>query len=297
MTQPPVPPDRATAGPDGSSPSGPAPSGADPARPVSDTDRVGRPRSPSAGDHLSAGSDGGVPAAAREIFDGERLQLAVRYADLLATEGLVRGLIGPREVPRIWDRHLLNCAVLGELIPPRSSVLDVGSGAGLPGLVLALARPDLAVTLLEPLARRAAFLVESVEILGLTDSVQVVRGRAEEVRRDHPGGAAAIVTARAVAPLDRLAGWCLPLTEPGGRLLAMKGSSAAAEIAEHRAAVTRLGGSEPVLLQCGARWLVPPTTVVEISRTGPASGVGRSGSARGRSRRAAVSTDHRRARP
>jgi 16S rRNA (guanine527-N7)-methyltransferase len=125
----------------------------------------------------------------------------------------------------------------------------------------------------------------------------VVRGRAEEVRRDHPGGAAAIVTARAVAPLDRLAGWCLPLTEPGGRLLAMKGSSAGAEIAEHRAAVTRLGGSEPALLECGARWLVPPTTVVEIRRTGPASGVGRSGAARGRSRRDAAFTDHRRARP
>lgn len=272
------------------------------AGPASDTDvvggdAVGAGSAPSTAHHPPAGSVGDIPAAAREIFDGERLQLAVRYADLLATEGLLRGLIGPREVPRIWDRHLLNCAVLGELIPAGSSVLDVGSGAGLPGLVLALARPDLTVTLLEPLARRAGFLVEAVEILGLTGSVQVVRGRAEEVRRDHPGGAAAIVTARAVAPLDRLAGWCLPLTEPGGRLLAMKGSSAAAEIAEHRAAVSRLGGSEPVLLRCGARWLVPPTTVVEIRRTGPASGGGRSGSTRSRSRRAPASADHRRARP
>ena len=190
--------------------------------------------------------------------------LAIAYADLLATDGVVRGLIGPREAPRIWDRHLLNCAAVAELIPSGASVVDVGSGAGLPGIVLAVARPDLSVALVEPLARRIAFLAEVVPALGLDRTVTVVRARAEEL-----GGSltpADVVTARAVAPLDRLAGWCLPLAALGGRLLALKGASAADEVAEHRDAVGRLGGATPVVRRCGVGVIDPPTTVVEIVR-------------------------------
>lgn len=203
--------------------------------------------------------------AAGRLF-GARLDLAAAYAELLATDGVVRGLIGPREAPRIWDRHLLNCAVVGELIPTDATVIDVGSGAGLPGLVLAIARPDLQVTLLEPLARRTAFLTEAVDALGLEDSVQVLRGRAEEVAAGPDPVRGDVVTARAVAPLDRLAAWCLPLAAPGGRLLALKGASAADEIVEHAPAVHRLGGAEPVLHRCGEGIVEPPTVVVEIVR-------------------------------
>ncbi|GAA0810553.1 ribosomal RNA small subunit methyltransferase G [Spirilliplanes yamanashiensis] len=194
---------------------------------------------------------------------GDRLPEAIAYADLLATEGVIRGLIGPREAPRLWERHLLNCAVLSELIPPGASVLDVGSGAGLPGIVLAVARPDLHVTLVEPLARRTTFLTEAVDTLGLGATVTVVRARAEEAAAQ--GLTADVVTARAVAPLDRLAGWCLPLTAIGGRLLALKGSSATAEIAEHRSAVLALGGGEPAVHVCGTGLVDPPTTVVEVT--------------------------------
>ncbi|MFY1635355.1 16S rRNA (guanine(527)-N(7))-methyltransferase RsmG [Solwaraspora sp. WMMB335] len=194
------------------------------------------------------------------------MELATRYAELLATDGVLRGLIGPREVPRIWERHLLNCAVLAELIPIGTTVLDVGSGAGLPGIVLAIARPDLTVVLLEPMARRSAFLLEAVNDLDLAQPVEVIRGRAQELQRSSAGGVAPIVTARALAPLDRLATWCLPLASPGGRLLAMKGSSAGAEIEKYAAAVHRAGGAVPVVRHCGERWLDPPTTVVEIAR-------------------------------
>jgi 16S rRNA (guanine527-N7)-methyltransferase len=200
--------------------------------------------------------------AARVLF-GERLPLATEYARRLATDGVVRGLIGPRETERIWDRHLLNCAVVSELVPPEASVADVGSGAGLPGIVLALARPDLTVVLVEPLARRATFLSEVVSDLGLTQ-VSVVRARAEEaVGSVSP---ADVVTARAVAPLDRLAAWCLPLARVGGRLLALKGATAADEVAAHRDAIVRLGGGEPVIRTCGEGLLAAPTTVVEVLR-------------------------------
>ena len=233
--------------------------------------------------------------AAATLF-GDRLPLAERYAELLATDGVVRGLIGPREAPRIWERHLLNCATMTELIHSGASVIDVGSGAGLPGIVLAVARPDLSMVLVEPLARRTAFLAEVVTELGLDGAVTVVRGRAEEVRDEV--GPADVVTARAVAPLDRLAGWCLPLTAPGGRLLALKGASASDEIAEHQTAIGRLGGATPVVRHCGVGLVDPPTTVVEIVReriVGPAhprpAGRGRrrpapdGGEGRGRSRR------------
>ena len=147
---------------------------------------------------------------------GVRLELAEQYAELLASAGVIRGLIGPRETPRLWERHLLNCAVLGELIPTDSTVCDIGSGAGLPGLVLAIARPDLTVTLVEPLLRRTTFLDEAVQELGL-DQVEVIRARAEEL---HGRRRFDVVTSRAVAPLPKLARWSLPLTRPGGVVVA-----------------------------------------------------------------------------
>ncbi|GIM97210.1 ribosomal RNA small subunit methyltransferase G [Paractinoplanes toevensis] len=241
---------------------------------------------------------------ARRLF-GDRFDLAVAFARLLVTDGVVRGLIGPREAPRIWERHLVNCAVLSEMIPIGASVVDVGSGAGLPGIVLAVVRPDLRIALVEPLARRTAFLTEAVTELGLS-AVTVVRGRADDVVGSAAAGAD-VVTARAVAPLDRLAGWCLPLAAVGGRLLALKGASAEDEIAEHRAVVAELGGGEPVLRLCGTGLIDPPTTVVEIVKerevvpvpsgpkppSGRAAGPGRGaggraggrGSGRGRTRR------------
>jgi 16S rRNA (guanine527-N7)-methyltransferase len=230
---------------------------------------------------------------------GERFEVAVAYARLLVTDGVVRGLIGPREAPRIWERHLINCGVISALIPNGASVVDVGSGAGLPGIVLAVARPDLSITLVEPLARRTAFLTEAVTALGLESTVTVVRGRAEDVVAGPPAGAD-VVTARAVAPLDRLAGWCLPLARTGGRLLALKGASAVDEVTEHRAAIHRLGGGDPVLRLCGEGLIDPPATVVEIvkerdvvpskpkpsTRTaGSGRGAGSRGSGRGRTRR------------
>lgn len=201
-----------------------------------------------------------VPVSAEAVF-GDRLGLAVAFASLLETEGVVRGLIGPREAPRLWERHLLNCGVVQELLDPGAEVIDVGSGAGLPGIVLAVARPDVSVILVEPLARRTSFLDEAVARLGLDSQVRVVRGRAEEqVGRL----SAEVVTARAVAPLDRLAGWCLPLTAIGGRMLALKGASAGAEIETHQAAVNRLGGGTAEIRMCGAGTVDPPTTVVEV---------------------------------
>jgi 16S rRNA (guanine527-N7)-methyltransferase len=201
--------------------------------------------------------------AAVALF-GERLALAERYADLLVTDGTVRGLVGPREAPRIWQRHLLNCAAVAELIPSGASVTDVGSGAGLPGLALAIARRDLTVTLVEPMVRRTSFLTEVVEQLGLSGTVTVERGRGEEAAGRLPS--ADVVTARALAPLDQLAAWCLPLARVGGRVLALKGASATEEVASHRDAVMALGGGVPVVHRCAATLLDPPAVVVEIRR-------------------------------
>jgi 16S rRNA (guanine527-N7)-methyltransferase len=184
-----------------------------------------------------------------------------RYADLLAGDGVVRGLIGPREVGRLWSRHLANCAVLEELVPPGSRVADVGSGAGLPGLPLALVRPDVRVVLVEPLLRRATFLTEAVEALGLQDRVEVLRGRAEDVALEVD-----VVTARAVAPLDRLAGWTLPLARLGGTLLALKGEGALEEIVASAAALEKVGGGRAEVLECGVGLIDPPTTVVRVVR-------------------------------
>jgi 16S rRNA (guanine527-N7)-methyltransferase len=198
-----------------------------------------------------------VPASAAEVF-GPALDRAVEYVRLLATDGAVRGLIGPREVPRLWDRHLLNSAAVAPLVPDRARVVDVGSGAGLPGIPLALARPDLTVALLEPLARRVTFLDEVVDRLRLTN-VTVVRGRAEEGPARRELGGADVVTARAVAPLEKLAGWCLPLLRPGGRLLALKGSTAAEELA---AAGPLADAADAEVVEVGD----PPATVVVVTR-------------------------------
>ncbi|MGQ7295785.1 16S rRNA (guanine(527)-N(7))-methyltransferase RsmG [Quadrisphaera sp. KR29] len=213
-----------------------------------------------------------LAAAARAVFgggdDGEGgVDLARRYAGHLATTAVERGLVGPREVPRLWERHVLNCAVVGELLPPAALVVDVGSGAGLPGLCLALARPDATVVLVEPLERRATWLSEVVEDLGLVRRVRVVRARAEEVAPGRPGAlpAADVVTARAVAPLERLAGWCLPLARRGGVLLALKGRTAAEELLAARAALERLGGRDPEVVQVGTGLVPVPTTVVSVT--------------------------------
>ena len=188
-----------------------------------------------------------------------------RYAELLATAGVERGLIGPREVPRLWDRHLLNCAVAVPLVPESAHVIDVGSGAGLPGIVWAIVRSDITVTCLEPLQRRATFLEEAVTELGLTGRVQVVRARAEDIVRGRgpvTSLRARVVTARAVAPLERLAGWTVPLVQPGGELLALKGRSAAEEIEASRSVLERLGIVEVAIVECGEGLVDPATTVV-----------------------------------
>ena len=197
-----------------------------------------------------------APEVARRVFPSDRMPLAERYAELLATDGVLRGLIGPREAPRLWDRHLVNCALLGELLPRDATVCDLGSGAGLPGLVLAIARPDLRVTLVEPLLRRTTFLEEAVAALEL-DAVEVVRGRADAL---HGHRRFAVVTSRAVAPLDRLLGWSMPLVEPTGALVAMKGSSIAEEIEAARAVLATMGCADPEVIELG-EGVVPSTTL------------------------------------
>jgi 16S rRNA (guanine527-N7)-methyltransferase len=202
-----------------------------------------------------------APPAAEVVF-GERLPLAERYASMLGTSGVERGLIGPREADRLWERHLLNCAVIAEVVPHGATVVDLGSGAGLPGMPLALARLDLHVTLLEPMARRVAWLDEVVAELGLP--VCVVRGRAEEPAVRASLGEADVVTARAVAPLAKLAGWALPLLRDGGLLLAMKGETAAEEVARDGAAVRACGGRSVRVHDCGAGIVDPVTRVVLV---------------------------------
>ena len=199
------------------------------------------------------------------MFASDRLALAERYTELLATEGVLRGLIGPREAPRLWERHVLNSAVLGEAVPQGSSVCDIGTGAGLPGLVLAIARPDLAVTLVEPLLRRTTFLDEVVAELELSH-VSVVRGRAEDL---HGTATFDVVTSRAVAPLERLLGWSMPLVSPTGATMAMKGRSIHDEIAETRDFLTRWRCGEPEVFEVGAGLLDPPTTVVRVPWADP----------------------------
>jgi 16S rRNA (guanine527-N7)-methyltransferase len=213
---------------------------------------------------------------AKRVF-GDHLDKATAFAQMLTEHGVERGLIGPREVERLWDRHLLNSAVIAELLPDGCRVVDVGSGAGLPGIPLAIARPDLSLTLLEPMARRVAWLDEVVETLGL--SVTVLRGRAEETSVVEELRDSDVVTARAVAPLERLARWCLPLLRPGGQLVALKGESALEEMERDAEAVRRAGGTRQRVVSCGAEVLEVPTTVVLVERAEP---VGRREAARRR---------------
>ena len=217
------------------------------------------------------GPAGAAPPIAADLF-GDRLDVAVRYAELLASAGVERGLIGPREVDRLWERHLINCALVGDAFPEAARVVDVGSGAGLPGMVLAIRRPDLRIDLVESLQRRAAFLREAVDVLGLGDQVRVFEGRAEDGHIRAEAGDSGWVTARAVAPLDRLVRWCLPLLRPGGTLVAIKGAGAESEIEEHAAAVRRMGGSLPKTQVLGAGdWPEPTTVVLVVRETRPAS--------------------------
>lgn len=206
-----------------------------------------------------------APAAAAHVFGG-RLPLAEAYHRSLATDGSTRGFIGPREVPRLWDRHILNCAVIGEVMAEAATVADVGSGAGLPGIPLAIARPDLHITLIEPLLKRSIYLGEVVDLLQL-DNVTVIRGRAEDKAvRQALGGGVDIVTSRAVAPLGKLAGWSLPLVKVGGAMVALKGSSVTEELERDGAAIRRAGGGKAEIITVGAQHLAEPTTVIRIPR-------------------------------
>ena len=202
---------------------------------------------------------------------------------LLAQHGIERGLIGPREVGRLWERHLLNSAVLEELIPEGASVVDVGSGAGLPGVPLAIARPDLDIVLLEPMARRVDWLSEVVARLDI--SLTVVRGRAEQSDiRDTVGGAD-VVTARALAPLARLSAWCLPLARRGGSVLAMKGASAHQEVDRDSVKMRSAGATDVRITSCGADVLPDSAIVVSMTR-GDAGSAEKSSTRRAQSKKA-----------
>ncbi len=214
---------------------------------------------PSRGDDIAGGDVPAPPEEARAIF-GSALPTAVAYARMLAGPGVERGLIGPSEAARIWDRHLLNSAAVAELVPAHCEIADLGSGAGLPGVVLAILRPDAHVVLVDPMARRTAFLAECAERLGLTN-VTVRRGRAEELAGQIE---ADLVTARAVASLDKLAGLAAGLARPGGTVLAIKGASALAELDRARPVLDRLGAWGAEVVVVGAGVLAQPTTVVRF---------------------------------
>jgi 16S rRNA (guanine527-N7)-methyltransferase len=207
------------------------------------------------------------PDIAEAIF-GSRVELAQRYAELLADTGVDWGLLGPHEVDRIWERHLLNCGAVAELLHPGERIADIGSGAGLPGLALAIAEPELDVVLIESLLRRSEFLRMAVTELGL--DVEVLRGRAEDAAvRESAGGRDAVVS-RAVAPLDKVTRWSMALLRPDGRMLAIKGERATDELREHRRVMTALGAADARVVECGVKHLSPPTTVVVARRGKPA---------------------------
>lgn len=190
---------------------------------------------------------------------GSRLPLAQEYHDSLATDGSTRGFIGPREVPRLWERHILNCAVIEQVIPVGATVIDVGSGAGLPGIPLAIARPDLHITLIEPLLKRYNYLNEVTEKLGL-ENVTVLRGRAEEGPIKKAVAGADVVTSRAVAPLGKLAKWSLPLVRKGGEMIALKGSSVHEELERDAADIKKAGGGKAEVTT------VHGTTIIRVPR-------------------------------
>jgi 16S rRNA (guanine527-N7)-methyltransferase len=198
------------------------------------------------------------PANAEAVF-GSMLDNARAFEQILATRGVEQGLLGPREAPRLWDRHLLNCAVVAELVDERCETLvDIGSGAGLPGIVLAMLLPEVQVTLLEPMERRCQFLAECVAELGLPN-VSVLRGRAEDVTM-----AVDAATARAVAPLGRLAELATGLVRPGGTVLAIKGRTAADELRNARPALRRIGARGAEVVRAGHGKVDPATTVVRF---------------------------------
>jgi 16S rRNA (guanine527-N7)-methyltransferase len=207
------------------------------------------------------------PGAAVTLF-GPAITLAERFTSLLATHGVERGLIGPHEVPRLWERHLLNCGALAELIPDEAEVVDIGSGAGLPGLVIAMLRPQVRMTLLEPMLRRTVFLGECAAELGL-GHVTVCRGRAEDmagvIRAD-------IAISRAVAPLGRLAELSAGLVRPGGTILALKGDQAQSELDQAGTVLRRLGVRSAEVLKAGQGIVEPPATVVRLLTAGRVRG-------------------------
>jgi 16S rRNA (guanine527-N7)-methyltransferase len=213
--------------------------------------------------HVKHGEIPATPPAAAAVF-GPRLEAAERYAQILAGDGIERGLLGPAEVGRVWERHVLNSAAVADLLDADVSVADIGSGAGLPGIPLALARPDIHVTLVEPLLRRADFLREVVTELNL--DVSVLRGRAEDRNVREELGEVDAVTSRAVASLDKLARWCLPLLREGGHMLALKGDRAEEEVGEHRGVLSSLGAVDLGVVKCGVNYLTPPATVVVARR-------------------------------
>ena len=199
------------------------------------------------------------PTVAEQVF-GEAIEAAQTYADLLVRDADLLGLLGPREMPKLWSRHILNSAVVAELLPQNATVADIGAGAGLPGLPMALARPDAHFTLIEPMERRATWLADvAVPALGLTN-VTVLRARAEEVGQHDFD----VVTARAVSALPKLLRMCVPLTKNGGQILALKGSKAADEIAESQPMAKRMKIASFEIVTAGEQLLADPTTVVRI---------------------------------
>jgi len=204
-----------------------------------------------------------APGVAATLF-GSRLDRAQRYTEILAGAGVERGLLGPREVDRLWDRHILNSAAIAELLETGERVADIGSGAGLPGIPSALARPDLRVTLIEPLLRRSEFLREVVDDLGL--DMTIVRGRAEDLSVRQQVGEMDAVVSRAVASLDKLTEWSMPLLRLDGRMAAIKGERAEQEIREHRRVMASLGAVDVRVMRCGADYLDPPATAVVARR-------------------------------
>jgi len=199
------------------------------------------------------------PAAAVAIF-GDQIDQARSFAQTLAGDSDELGLLGPRELDKLWSRHILNSAVVAELVRLGDKVADVGSGAGLPGIPMAIARPDAEFVLIEPMERRSSWMLEVVEDLGLKN-VRVLRSRAEDVTEQDFD----IVTARAVAALDKLLKMCVPLLKPGGALIALKGSKAAEEIATAKKLEKKLGISRFEILVCGEKFLAEPTSVVKTT--------------------------------
>nr|WP_248823536.1 16S rRNA (guanine(527)-N(7))-methyltransferase RsmG [Frankia umida] len=206
-----------------------------------------------------------VPPVAGEIF-GERLAQAIRYTELLATAGVERGLIGPRETDRLWQRHVLNCAVIAEAVPADADVVDVGSGAGLPGIPLALARSDVRVELLEPMERRCLFLQEVIAALDLESQVSVRRGRAPDAGIGPDGRRFGVVVARAVAPLERLGAILLPMLQPDGVMLAMRGSRILAELQDARGSLGAQGWHPVDVVVCGEGRVDEPSRVLRAVR-------------------------------